>query len=99
MNTYYNTNNEVGEELETSKERALRQQNRILSYFQTFPKENFSPQDVWKALYGDKTPITSVRRAITNLTAAGKLIKTDFWKISDYGKRCHTWCAAPERFI
>jgi len=91
MKDYYNTNKEYGEELDTSKERALRQQNRILSYFQTFPTESFSPQDVWAALYDNKTPITSVRRAITNLTAAGKLRKTDTMKTSSYGKRCHTW--------
>jgi len=91
MKTYYNTNKECGEELDTSKERALRQQNRILSYFQTFPQDSFTPEDVWKVIYADNTPLTSVRRAITNLTSAGRLIKTGNMKTSSYGKKCHTW--------
>jgi hypothetical protein len=93
--TYYNTNNECGGELSASKERALRQQNRILSFFQTFPEDRFTPEDVWKALYTEDTPITSIRRAITNLTSSGNIIKTDHMKVSSYGKKCHTWQSAP----
>ena len=91
MKTYFNTNAEHGMTLSESKEHALRQQNRILSYFQSFPNENFTPEEVWKALYNDNTPLTSVRRAITNLTQAGKLIKTGNMKVSSFGKRCHCW--------
>ena len=91
--SYYNTNREKGEELETSKERALRQQNRILSFFLSFPDSSFSPEEVWKTIYFDETPITSIRRAITNLTDAGKLIKTQEMKVSSYGKKCHSWKA------
>lgn len=98
MKTYYNTNNEVGDELDTSKEKALRQQNRILSYFQTFPDQSFSPEEVYNALYSDNTPLTSVRRAITNLTDAGKLIKTDIFKVSSFGKKAHSWRTATPVF-
>ena len=36
-------------------------------------------------------PITSIRRAITDLTNAGKLTKTDTMKLGRYGKHVHTW--------
>lgn len=98
MKTYHNTNCEVGEELQTSHEKALLQQNRILSYFQTFPQDTFTPEEVHKALYSDNTPLTSIRRAITNLTEAGRLTKTDVFKVSSFGKRCHSWKAAAPVF-
>lgn len=93
--SYYNTNNEAGRELIDSKLKALQQQNRILSFFQSFPGELFTPEEVKDKLFieEDNTPLTSVRRAITNLTEAGKLTKTNVMKISSYGKKCHTWKA------
>ena len=36
-------------------------------------------------------PITSIRRAITNLTDAGKIIKTDQYVKGNYGKLEHLW--------
>lgn len=93
---YYNTNSEYGRELSDSRERALRQQNRILSYFLSFPNDTFTPEEVHKALFSSYVPLTSVRRAITNLTAAGKLMKTENMKISQYGKKCHAWRGVPQ---
>lgn len=94
MKTFYNTNSEHGTTLTESKEHALRQQNRILSYFQSFPNDTFTPEEVHDALYLDNTPLTSVRRAITNLTEDGKLVKTEIMKFGFFGKRCHSWKAA-----
>jgi hypothetical protein len=91
MKSYFNTNAENGGALSVSKERAIRQQNRILSFFMSFPGQNFTPEEIHKALYGDNTPLTSVRRAITNLTQAGKLVKTDDMKVSSFGKKTHSW--------
>jgi len=98
MQTYYNTNSEVGLELRTSKEKSFLQQNRILSYFQTFPQDTFTPEEVWQAVFDPYVPLTSVRRAITNLTEVGKLVKTDVFKVSSFGKRCHCWKAAAPVF-
>jgi hypothetical protein len=41
-------------------------------------------------------PITSIRRAITNLTDAGKIIKTDQYVKGNYGKLEHLWELATE---
>lgn len=42
-------------------------------------------------LYCAKWPITSIRRAITNLTNDGELVKHDRMRMGDYGKDNHTW--------
>jgi len=99
MKIYYNTNSESGTTLKESKEKALRQQNRILSYFQSFPNDTFTPEEVLKTLYSDNTPLTSVRRAITNLTEDGKLVKTDEMRMGGFGKLCHCWRASRIRCI
>ena len=38
-----------------------------------------------------RAPITSIRRAITDLTNEGKLVKTNSLKKGNYGKKCHCW--------
>lgn len=94
--SYFNTNNECNPTLQDSKERALRQQNRILSYFQSFPNDTFTPEEVWKNVFNEKILLTSVRRAMTNLTDAGKIKKTDEMRDGSYGHKCHTWRSVPQ---
>jgi hypothetical protein len=36
-------------------------------------------------------PVTSIRRAITDLTVQDKLVKTNVMEIGGYGKDEHTW--------
>jgi hypothetical protein len=47
----------------------------------------------WALQYGEKIPITSVRRAITVLTDKKKLIKTDHTRSGLYGKKEYIWRA------
>ena len=42
----------------------------------------------------EQTPLTSIRRAMTDLTAEGMLVKTDYRVEGSYGKKVHTWRAA-----
>ena len=53
----------------------------------------FDIQDAIRALYSVKVPITSVRRAMTDLTTEGWLTKTDIMKKGRYGKEVHCWKA------
>lgn len=93
--SYYNTNNESGRELVDSKLKALKEQNFILGFFQTFRDDLFTPDEVWNNAFTDQNRplLTNVRRSITNLTKAGKLVKTDYMKVGMYGKKCHSWRA------
>ena len=87
---YYNTNNETGEELQTSKRRANSQTTRILSFFFAHPNEEITPFQV-RSEMELRAPITSIRRAISDLTAEGRLEKTSTLRPGLYGKNCHCW--------
>ncbi len=96
MNSYYNTNKESGEELIKSERQARTQEERILEFFEEdYDSKNvvelFGPSYIHEAVFDHSIPITSVRRAMTNLTNQGKLIKTDIMVIGQYGKKEHTW--------
>ncbi len=84
--TFYNTTHLSGETLEKEHEQAVTQQDLIMKVFTDGC--HHTPFDIMDRL---GYPITSIRRAITNLTDAGKLEKTQLWKEGGYGKRNHTW--------
>ena len=87
---YYNTNQEKGEDLSNSRTRATSQTQLIYNYFVSNPTEELTPFE-FKAKIRMSAPITSIRRAITDLTNEGKLVKTNSLKQGNYGKKCHCW--------
>lgn len=87
--SYYNTTNEKGFDLQKSHEKARNQEEIIYSFFLTHGKP-LSPSQVLKKL-NLECPITSVRRALTNLTNEDKIIKTDVKVVGLYGKKEHLW--------
>jgi len=87
---YFNTNHESGNTLKNSITAAIRQQAKVLSLFRSFPNCRFSPEDI-HGQFGDNVPLTSIRRAITNLTQEGKLEKTPHMTFGKYGKKVHLW--------
>lgn len=73
--SYHNTTNESGDQLEMFENKANKQETVILSMFRRTGKMTAS--ECFR-LYPDQSiPITSVRRGITNLMKAGFLIKLD----------------------
>lgn len=88
--TYYNTNKEIGEQLEESRAKAESQERIIMGYFRRRYKALFTAEDCHK-WFSDHTPITSVRRALTNLTKEGLLVKTSAMKEGMYGKQIHCY--------
>lgn len=98
MQTYYNTNNEVGTTLLTSNKKAKKQEDVILDFFKRNKGQAYTPYEVLVFCYpkhphfeGFEVPLTSIRRAITNLTSEGVLEKTGLMKECQYGKFVHTW--------
>jgi hypothetical protein len=87
---YFNTNNETGETLNQSRSRALSQEDVIYRFFMDNPREELTAFEV-KAKLRMRSPITSIRRAITELTSKGRLEKLDKMKKGEYGKNCHCW--------
>jgi len=87
---FYNTNNEKGKDLKNSRNSANTQEKIILDFFRVNSNLRLSPFDIQNVLELN-APITSIRRAITNLTIEGKLKKTTTMKLGPYGKKVHTW--------
>ena len=88
--SYYNTNKETGVDLAVSNGKASTQEELVMEIYLT--KKELSASDAWR-IYDSKgvTPITSIRRAITNLTKEGKLFKTEKTTKGLYGKNEHIY--------
>lgn len=86
---YYNTNKESPAEAADSAVQTQKQERVILAFFKK-QQEPLSPSMVHKAFL-EIWPITSVRRAMTDLTVAGELVKTNETVPGAYGKREHLW--------
>jgi predicted component of type VI protein secretion system len=79
-------------EIDLFTQAASKQDEKVLAFFRANPHLSFSPSDVWRTAFTDTTPITSVRRAMSNLTEAGLLVKIEnVTKTGLYGKPEHLW--------
>jgi len=72
--TYHNTVPLSGEVLKEKKKKISKQEEEILELFRRHKR--FSPSQIYRRGFAGRAPITSVRRAITNLTQAGFLRKS-----------------------
>ncbi len=88
---YYNTTNQSGQVLTDFRQAAKTQDDKILAWFRTWHATAFTPFDLQKALRMESTPITSIRRSITNLTDSGFLVKLDTKAPGLYNRPNHQW--------
>lgn len=88
--TYYNTVRESGAALQAHRAVADTQEQAVLEFFEDHPLRSFTPFDVQAAVLPN-SPITSVRRAMTNLTREGRLMKTEEKREGPYRHRCYCW--------
>tara|TARA_Y100000296_G_C4975492_1_gene158013 strand:+ start:139 stop:468 length:330 start_codon:yes stop_codon:yes gene_type:complete len=89
---YYNTLKESKSDVKVSRDKAKRQKDEIFAIFRHTLRP-MTPAEIWDG-YGYKnknTPLTSIRRAITNLESEGLLKKTDIQKPGVYGKLNYCW--------
>lgn len=87
--SYYNTNRETGRCLQQSRFHAVSQETAILQFYQHHSLRAFSPSQLGR-VFRD-WPLTSIRRALSDLTAAGRLVKTNQLRAGLYGKQEHCW--------
>lgn len=88
--TYFNTTNESGQGLLGFTAKAASQEDKVRAWFQVNPLKKASPFKIQgEVLPG--APITSVRRAMTNLTAEGFLVRLDEKVLGPYGRPCYVW--------
>ena len=93
--SYFNTTNESGTTLNNNVAKAKSQEEEIIDFFKyvnSFNEFNSTPSELQMLNLKLKIyPITSIRRALTNLTKQGKLIKTDEKRIGMYGRSEYVW--------
>lgn len=97
MRNFYNTVGARGKDLFSYNVKAVAQEELILEIFKAKQYMGgtpvMTPFEVLEKLkvMGYDYPITSVRRAITNLTKGNKLSKTNEQKKEEYGKHNFYW--------
>jgi len=99
MATYYNTNNENGSQLLKSIQKGLTQEQIIMGIFKNplIKDDNknhkgFSASQIHKIFGDDNVPLTSIRRAMSNLCYEENFLeKTDKFVIGIYGKQEHIY--------
>ena len=87
---YHNTTHETGQTLLDSEEKAQSQEEKVLEYFQLYKTYRFTVHHINRKVLPD-APHHSCQRAVTNLTKAGHLTKTDVMKEEIFGVKVHTW--------
>lgn len=90
--SYFNTTRESGQTLIDFHRKAKRQEDDILEIFKEFKK--LSPSHClmkYQQRTGKNPPLTSIRRAITNLTDDGKLAMTNEKMKGSYKRDEHIW--------
>ena len=80
---------EVAAEINRDERKARQQDAKVLAFFRSNPGE-WGPSKVWLAT-GRTCPLTSTRRAMTNLANAGYLRCTPFRREGLYGRFEHLW--------
>lgn len=88
--TFYNTISESQRLQNVYHSQTVTQEQKIMKCFEQYERP-LSPSMVL-SLAELNCPITSIRRAMTNLSDDGKLEKTKDFVMGNYGKREHLWC-------
>ena len=91
MSNFYNTTHEKGDQLKLSWRQAHSQEQKIFVFLKGRPYHWFSCESLRLLVFGPKTPITSVRRAISNLERKGLIQKSPTANaLGEYGKNVYT---------
>lgn len=95
--SYFNTTRLRGADLVRAIADAAKQEDAVLAIYANATGP-LSPSDVWGQCNaaGKHWPLTSIRRAITDLTEAGKLIQMDEQKTGIYRRPEHLWSHLPD---
>ena len=91
--SYYNTTKQKANNLKDWELKALSQEMLVKKFMELNKDLSFTPFEIQEAFVEEDViwPITSVRRALTNLTKDNVLIKTDELVPADYGRPNYKW--------
>jgi hypothetical protein len=93
---YYNTTNEKGDKLISNLKKAKNQKEIVLSKFQRNWNKEYTPEIMEyelknEDLINQNTPLTSIRRAFSDLKKEGYITKTDQKHIGHFGRMTYLW--------
>lgn len=91
LEKFHNTTNETGEQLKQRQIRAGSQNRKVLDFFKSHSYQNFTPFEVWKWLGINNQPITSIRRAMSDLTNMDYLVRTNIKRMGQWNEPCFAW--------
>lgn len=87
MKDFYNTTNESGEQLELFTQKAMKQEDKVMLLFkEKYALTAYECYQLYLLKYEVNTPLTSIRRAITNLACKGKLDMMASKRTGGYGR-------------
>ena len=87
--SFHNTTNLQGQNLQVAEAQAKSQEQIILEIFKNNPDKGYAPNEIFHKLRS--VPITSIRRAISNLAKQGVLIKTEVMRKGLYHRQNYVW--------
>lgn len=94
---FYNTTNIEGATLKAARQSAGSLESKVLKFFQFYKKCDFTAEEIHEGMEMEgwinvnQYPLNSIRRAITDLTTAGKLERTDMRRVGKWGKLAYSW--------
>ena len=89
--SFYNTTHEKGDQLKLRWQQARSQEEKILKFLKDRPYHWFSSESLRLLVLGYKTPITSVRWAVSDLERKGLIQKSPTANaLGEYGKNVYT---------
>ena len=87
---YYNTTHVEGDQLSEYIAKASDQESLVFEFFYQNGDTYFTPEHVQKYVLPG-APLTSSRRAVTNLCSRGHILKSVKQGIGMYGRPVHYW--------
>jgi hypothetical protein len=95
-NRFYNTIGTTGVDLKKFQRQAETQEEKILTLLEQHPQEEFTKHEIKTQLVRlgkihDRTPESSISRALTDLMNDGKILKLDKMRMGEFDKPNHLW--------
>lgn len=95
-NRFYNTIGTTGVELKKFQRQTETQEEKILALLEQHPQEEMTKHEIKTHLVNmgkihEKTPESSISRALTDLMNDGKVLKLDKMRMGEFDKPNHLW--------
>ena len=103
-NRFYNTIGATGEDLKKFQRQTETQEEKILALLEEHPQEEMTKHEIKNYLVRlgkmhERTPESSINRALTGLKNDGKVLKLDKMRMGEFDKPNHLWQLRPLRKV